>query len=129
VGECAGVVIDLVQTLFYEAEEKLEAGAEAFANSQWGDSIYYTYAALINGAKALLLDKEIHVNTQHGVISDFDKYFVESGEVKLETSFKELVLQINENEPGEFFAQSYYQQAKVFLEILKQVRERNTLLK
>src|ERR1700757_121363 len=75
VRECAGVVIDLVATLFFEAEEKLAFAAEAFENGGYGDSIYYSYAALINVAKALLLDKQIHVNTQHGVIADFDKLF------------------------------------------------------
>jgi sulfite reductase (ferredoxin) len=128
VGECAGVVIDLVQTLFFEAEEKLAASAEAFGNAQWGDSIYYTYAAFINGAKALLLDKDIHVNTHHGVISDFDKYFVENGEIKLDTTFKDLVLQINQNEPNRSFAQLFYNEAKKFLQSVKQIREQKTVL-
>lgn len=129
VGECAGVVIDLVQILFLEAEEKLEAGAEAFANEQWGDSIYYTYAAFINGAKALLLDKDIHVNTHHGVISDFDKHFVGTGDIKLETSFKELVLQINQNEPNRLFALLFHNEAKEFLKTIQQAREKNAVLK
>lgn len=125
VGECAGVVIDLVQTLFFEAEEKLELSAEAFGNEQFADSIYYTYAAFINGAKALLLDKEIHVNTHHGVINDFDKHFVEGGELKIETSFKDLVLQINQNEPSKQFAELYYTEAKEFLQAVKSIRETN----
>ncbi len=125
VGECAGVVIDLVQTLFFEAEEKLELSAEAFGNEQWGDSIYYTYASFINGAKALLLDKEIHVNTHYGVINDFDKYFVETKELSVETSFKELILQINQNEPTKQFAELYYIEAKEFLQTVKQIRQSN----
>ena len=125
VGECAGVVIDLVQTLFFEAEEKLELSAEAFGNEQFGDCIYYTYAAFINGAKALLLDKEIHVNTHHGVISDFDKHFVESGEVKLRATFKDLILQINQNEPTKQFAELYYIEAKEFLQTVKSIREKS----
>jgi sulfite reductase (ferredoxin) len=125
VGECAGVVIDLVQTLFFEAEEKLELSAEAFGNEQFGDSIYYTYAALINGAKALLLDKEIHVNTHHGVINDFDKHFVETGDLKLKTTFKDLILQINQNEPTKQFAELYYTEAKEFLQTVKSIREKN----
>jgi sulfite reductase (ferredoxin) len=125
VGECAGVVIDLVQTLFFEAEEKLELSAEAFGNEQFGDSIYYTYAAFINGAKALLLDKEIHVNTHHGVINDFDKYFVETGDLKLKTTFKDLILQINQNEPTKQFAELYYIEAKEFLQTVKSIREKN----
>ena len=125
VGECAGVVIDLVQTLFFEAKEKLELSAEAFGNEQYSDSIYYTYASLINGAKALLLEKEIHVNTHHGVINDFDKYFIETKELKWETSFKDLVLQINQNEPSKQFAEFYYLEAKEFLQTVKTIRESN----
>ena len=127
VGECAGVVIDLVQTIFFEAEEKLELSTEAFGNEQWGDSIYYTYAAFVNGAKALLLDKEIDINTHHGVINDFDKHLVETGDIKLEETFKELVLQINQNEPTKYFAESYYLQGKEFLEKVKTIRKRQII--
>jgi sulfite reductase (ferredoxin) len=114
VGECAGVIIDLVQTLFYEAEEKLAWSAEAFENEQYGDSIYYSYAAFIHSAKGLLLDKQVHVNTHHTLINDFDKHFVESGEFKLESNFKDLVLQINKHEPNKEFAEYYFNQSTSF---------------
>ncbi|MBL7916765.1 MAG: HEPN domain-containing protein [Bacteroidia bacterium] len=128
VGECAGVIIDLVQTLFYEAEEKLSWSAEAFANKQFGDSIYYSYAAFIHAAKGLLLNDGKHVNTHHALISDFDKYFVESGLFKLETKFKELVLQINKNEPDEKFAENYFEDAKLFVEKIKLYREETKIM-
>ncbi len=124
VGECAGVIIDLVQTLFFEAEEKLSWSAEAFANKQYGDSIYYSYAAFIHAAKGLLLNDGKHVNTHHTLINDFDKYFVESGLLKLESTFKELVLQINKNEPSEKFAENYFEEAKLFVEKIKLYREK-----
>ena len=122
VGECAGVVIDLVATLFFEAEEKLAFAAEAFENAGYGDSIYYSYAALINAAKALLLDKQIHVNTQHGVIADFDKSFETDKPFSYNTTFKELVLQINKNEPSKEFAEIYFLQANQFVNEVKQYR-------
>ncbi len=128
VGECAGVVIDLVATLFFEAEEKLAWSAEAFENKQWGDSIYYSYAAFINAAKGLLLDKQVHVNTQHGVINDFDKTFVESGLIKLKGEFKELILQINKHEPSIEFAEYYFNQAEQFLNTVKVYRNTNVTL-
>ena len=124
VGECAGVVIDLVATLFFEAEEKLAFAAEAFEEKSFGDSIYYSYAAFINAAKALLLDKSIHVNTQHGVISDFDKLFEKEKPFSYDTTFKELVLQINKHEPSEFFAEGYFSQANRFVREVKQLREK-----
>lgn len=124
VGECAGVIIDLVQTLFYEAEEKLAFSAEAFTNKQFGDSIYYSYAAFIHAAKGLLLNEGKHVNTHHALIGDFDKFFTETGLFKLETSFRDLVLQINKNEPSEDFATTYFNEAKKFLESVKLYREK-----
>jgi len=123
VGECAGVIIDLVATLFFEADEKLAWSAETFDNSQFGDSIYYTYASFISGAKALLLDKQIHVNTHHTLIADFDKHLVDTGLIKLNTSYKELVLQINQNEPSKEFAETYFSQAQSFLNQVKLYRE------
>lgn len=123
VGECAGVVIDLVSTLFFEAEEKLAWSAEAFESGQYGDSIYYSYAAFINAAKALLLEKQVHVNTHHSLINDFDKHFTETKLIDLGIEFKELVLQINKNEPSKQFAESYFSQANTFVLTVKQFRE------
>lgn len=125
VGECAGVIIDLVQTLFYEADEKLAWSAEAFSNNQFGDSIYYSYASFIHAAKGLLLDAGVHVNTHHALIADFDKHFIETGLFTTIESFKELVLQINKNEPSKQFAETYYNEAKIFTESVKLYREVN----
>lgn len=127
VGECAGVIIDLVSTLYFEAEEKLAWSAEAFDNGQFGDSIYYTYASFISGAKALLLDKQVHVNTQHTLITDFDKHLVDTGSIELSSSFKDLVLQINQNEPSKEFAETYFSQAQAFLNQVKSFRESQVL--
>jgi sulfite reductase (ferredoxin) len=123
VGECAGVIIDLVQTLFYEAEEKISYSAESFAAENYGDNIYYTYAAFIHTTKGLLLDAGIHVNTHHKLISDFDKNFVENGQFTFTDSFGETVLQINKNEASREFAANYFQQAKSFLESAIKYRE------
>lgn len=127
VGECAGVVIDLVSTLFFEAEEKLAWSAEAFENGQWGDSIYYSYAAFISAAKGLLLDRQVHVNTHHSLINDFDKTFVEAGEFNFKAGFKDLVLQINKNEPSKSFAESYFSEAVKFVADVKLFREEQVL--
>lgn len=123
-GECAGVVIDLVATLFFESEEKLARAAEAFEDGRHGDSIYYSYASFISSAKGLLLDKQVHVNTHHTLISDFDTHFVETGLIALPDSFKELVLQINQQEPSRTFAEAYFEQATSFLKQVSLFRER-----
>jgi sulfite reductase (ferredoxin) len=107
VGECAGVVIDLVQTLLLEAKEKLDLASDAFEDKKWSDAIYHTYTAFVNGAKALLLSEDVRTNTQADIISQFDETFVNSGKISLNTSFHDLVYQIKKNEPTEAFARYY----------------------
>lgn len=123
VGECASVIIDLVATLLYESEEKFGWANDAFNESRWADSIYYTYTTLIGAAKAMLLDKGVNSSTQTGVIKEFDARYVATGEFTLPNTFDELVLQINKNEPSEAFAAAYMQEAKEFLEQAKLKRE------
>jgi sulfite reductase (ferredoxin) len=119
VGECAGVVIDLFQTLLFEAEEKLQWAYEAIENNNYGDAVFYSYASLLHGAKALLLYKNIPVNTQHGVIRDFDLHFVNNKELPIESSFADLVDKIRNHEPNAPFASQYYKEAIVFYEKVK----------
>ena len=123
VGECASVIIDLVATLLYESEEKLEWANQAYDEKRWADSIYHAYAVMISGAKALLLDRGVNSSTQTGVIKAFDEQYVTTGDVLLATSFEELVLQINKHEPSEVFATEYIEQAKAFLNQVKAKRE------
>lgn len=123
VGECAGVVIDLVATLLFEAEEKLAWAEETLANNQYADGIYHAYSAFVQGAKALLLSEGISCNTQHGIINDFDKHFVATGKIAVEGGFKPLVMQINEHEPTESFAKQYFQQAAAFYQHAQEYRQ------
>ena len=123
VGECAGVVIDLVATLLYEADEKLGWAKEAFADARWADAIYHSYNTFVSAAKALLLDKNINSSTQSGVIKEFDNNYVSTGELPLNGTFNDLVLQINQNEPSEGFAAAYLQAATDFLNTVKAKRE------
>jgi sulfite reductase (ferredoxin) len=98
-GECAGVVIDLVQTLFHDAEGKLEWASEAHKENRYADGIYHTYTAFVNGAKGLLLGENI------------------------EPSFTELVLKMRSTEAREEFAKSYFAEAESFLKTIKNYRE------
>lgn len=123
VGECAGVVIDLVATLLLEAKEKLDLGQESLTEKRWSDSLYHHYAGLINAAKALLLSEDISTNSYANIIKLFDENFVENGKIQLAGSFAEKVYQINENEPSEEFAKAYAKQALEVYELLKQYRE------
>jgi sulfite reductase (ferredoxin) len=123
VGECAGVVIDLVATLLFESEEKLGWAKEAYADGRWSDAIYHSYNTFVSSAKALLLDKGINSSTQTGVIKEFELNYVSTGLVNLPVSFNDLVLQINQNEPSETFATTYLQSAEEFLNDMKVNRE------
>jgi sulfite reductase (ferredoxin) len=126
VGECAGVVIDLVATLLLEGEEKLNWAGEAFENAAWSDAIYHSYSVFVNTAKAMLLDKTVSSSTQIGILREFDTHYIESQEAYLPdgfTTFNELVLQINKNEPAEDFAISYLNQAIAFYKQMKAKRE------
>lgn len=114
VGECAGVVIDLVATLLFEAEEKIEWAKQAMESQQYADAIYHSYSAFVWTAKALLLDKGVNASTQIAVINAFDDTYVDSGEFAFPVSFSERVLQINKYEPSKDFAQVYLTQATAF---------------
>jgi sulfite reductase (ferredoxin) len=127
VGECAGVMIDLVATLILEAEEKLELSKECLENKSWADGIYHAYAAFVHTAKALLLQHGIQCNTQHGILKDFDTHFVQKGLYNKYQSFKEAVLQMNDSEPSQAFAYNYLEQAKEFAAFAKQFREQAIL--
>ena len=122
IGECAGVVIDLIATLLFESEEKIENAKEALSQGKYSDSIYHSYTSLINTAKAVLIAEEIKTNTQVGIVKDFDKYFVESGVIDMEHSFASMVYQIKENEPSLSFAREYLESARSFYKLVDDIR-------
>jgi sulfite reductase (ferredoxin) len=128
VGECAGVMIDLVATLILEAEEKMSNSEECIGNKAWADGIYHAYSAQVHTAKALLLQQGVQCNTQHGILNDFDKHFTEKGLYTQSESFKTLVLQMNDAPPSEEFANEYLQQAKEVIEFAKIFREQAVMM-
>lgn len=123
VGECAGVIIDLVSTLVFEAEEKIDLGKEAFVQKAFSDSIYHSYSAYINGAKALLTSESIEGNTHVGIMNLFEENF-DGEQFKIaQKGLKSSVLEINQNEPSIDFAQTYLTGAMNFVSAI------NTYLK
>ncbi len=139
VGECASVLIDLVATTLTEATEKLGWAQEALAEGRWADALYHAYNVFITGARAALMSRSIPTNTQHGIVSDFDKTFVggryaappapadpSHGELdfhQAEGEFKALVFSINKEEPSEAFARRFMIQAGVFLQAIQAYRQ------
>ena len=122
VGECAGVVIDLVATLLFEAKEKLILAQESFDEKKWSDAIYHAYAGFVNGAKALLLAENQKTNHHAGIVDLFDTVFIDTNKIELNSTFKGLVYQINKNEPSEAFAKDYIAQATVFFDKIETFR-------
>lgn len=123
VGECAGVVLDLVATLLLEAKEKIDIAQKCLEEGRWSDSIYHHYAGLINAAKAILLSENRSANSYANIIKQFDEVFVESGKINLGGSFADKIYQINQNEPTEEFANEYASQALEIYGLLKSYRE------
>ena len=123
VGECAGVVLDLVATLLLEAKEKIDIAQKCLEEGRWSDSIYHHYAGLINAAKAILLSESVSTNSYANIIKQFDEVFVESGKINLGGTFAEKIYQINQNEPTEEFANAYAAQALEIYGLLKSYRE------
>ncbi|AXT61008.1 HEPN domain-containing protein [Aquimarina sp. AD10] len=122
IGECAGVVIDLIATLFLESEEKIANAKYSFENEIYSDAIYHAYSSLVNSAKALLLAENKKTNTHAGIISQFDEEFVASGKIKLEGTFADLIYQLQKNAPSKDFAVDYIKKAEQFLQKVQAFR-------
>ena len=123
IGECAGVIVDLVATLFFESQEKIDNAKEALDSKKWAASIYYSYQSIVNSAKALLTAEKVKTNTHASIIKDFDRLYVESGKILFEEGFENLTLQLNKNEPSQEFAQNYLEDAKQVLKQLETYRK------
>jgi sulfite reductase (ferredoxin) len=129
IGECAGVVIDLIATLFLESDEKIEEAKVAFSNKVYSSAIYEAYRSMVNSAKAILLSENIKTNTQAGIIKQFDELFVETKKIDLGTPFSDVIYQIKVCPPSKDFANNYINTAEQFLEHVKSFRELEVAIK
>lgn len=120
VGECAGVLIDLVGTLIFDAEEKLSNSALSLENNAYADAIYQSYAAMVNAAKALLLGAGVQCNTQAGILRDFDIHFTDKGLYTVDASFAKSIMEFNDVAPSAEFATRYFNKAKSFIDYAKE---------
>lgn len=119
IGECAGVTIDLVATLITEAQEKIILAEEALKENRLADSIYLSYSAIVNGAKAILTSEDVPTNTHTGIIDSFDEKLVNTGLISLNSSFADLVAKIKLNRPSSAFARDYMAEADSLLQKLR----------
>jgi len=115
VGECAGVMYDMVSAILKDAETKLAEAKEAFAKEAYAEAIYYAYTGFVTGAKALLLTKDVECNTQIKILQDFDTTFVQSKIIPWQDSFEATVLSMKNFEPTKEYAEAYINEYMSFL--------------
>lgn len=122
VGECAGVVIDLVATLLYDSKDKLTNAQETLSAGKLSDAIYFAYSSIVHTAKAILTAEGTKTNTHNKIITDFNEIFVQGGKIDLGTDFESFIYQINENEQSQEFAKSYIADAEKFYDLVDAYR-------
>jgi len=123
VGECAGVMVDLVGTLIMETEDKLNWAKRLLVNASPADAIYAAYAVYVCGAKAMLTTEGISCNTQIAILNDFDKHIVANDKFDISgASFAQQVLSMSEQEPTAEYAEKYLKEAEAFVNQIKDRR-------
>lgn len=115
IGECAGVIIDLVATLVYDAEEKLNNAKSTLENGSFADSLYHSYSAGIHAAKAILIENKVHCNTHAGIIADFDKHLASQFGFDEVNTFADFIQQINKEKASQSFANEFHQKVNRFV--------------
>lgn len=115
VGECAGAALDVIGSIFGDAEQRLLKASETLEEEYWAGAIYYSYNALVITAKALLLAKDIHCNTHAGIIEDFQTHYGSESPFAEYGNFTDLAGAISNEEPSETFAVRQYETARAFL--------------
>ncbi len=130
VGECAGVMLDLVGTLINDTEDKLKWAIKGFERNSYADSIYSSYATCVSGAKALLIGEGINCNTQIGIINDFEDTFVKTTKFNIPSgSFSAQLLRMSNEEPTKEFATTFLEEAKDFVAKIKEYRMQQVAVK
>lgn len=75
IGECAGVTIDLVATLLFDAQETYQRALEALDEKHPKDALSHAYNTRIRAAKAALTSVEAKTNSHASILSGFDLHF------------------------------------------------------
>ncbi len=124
VGECAGVVVDLVATLLIEAKEALEKAESVCESGVYADAIYHAYNGMIYSAKAILTTVNAKLNTQENIIRLFDEHFVNEGKITFSTgTFSSIVSQMKVNVASKEFAIKFITAANEVVTKIAALRE------
>ena len=122
IGECAGVTIDLIQTLIFEAEEAYGWALSALSENRLSDAVYHAYNGRIRAAKALLTANEQKTNSHKTIIDGFDvqfSHFKENNGV----TFKEGIKDFTQKSPDTSFAKNFIQETQSFIAWVKKERD------
>lgn len=126
IGECAGVKIDLVTTLLYEAYEKVEEAQYFIEQGKYRDAVYTAYSSLIQSAKSFLVKNGQKTNSKHQISEAFEAYYPLIKSKFLASSFKEL-LNEKETDINKKLAREFVQQAEQFHlaidELIKNIKD------
>ena len=116
VGECAGVILDLVGTIIQDAKDKVEQAHYILSqNGHPTDALYNAYSANVVAAKALLLNEDIKCNTQIKILEDFQEHLIDSGKFSFDKDFKSYVLGMKNETASVEKAKAYIQDTDHFI--------------
>ena len=121
IGECAGVTIDLIQTLIFEAEEAYAWALNGLQENRLNDAVYHAYNARVRAAKALLTAKEVKTNSHASIIASFDVEFPHFNK-ETGTTFKAGIDAFTSVKPDVEFAKSFIKETQSFIAWIKKER-------
>ncbi len=125
VGECAGIMYDMVGIIIREAEQKLVDAKECLAQSLLPEAIYHAYTGYVIAAKAILLSQDKECNTQIKILRDFDALQQDSITSFGIVSLEDTALAINKNSPERPFADEYIAGFESFLQKVISFRKKD----
>lgn len=122
IGECAGVTIDLIQTLIFEAEEAYAWALSSLEENKLSDGVYHAFNARVRAAKALLTAEGAKTNSHHSIIEGFDlqfpNYHKENGK-----TFKAEIAAFKSEKPEITFATAFVKETQSFIAWIKKERD------
>jgi sulfite reductase (ferredoxin) len=125
VGECAGIMYDMVGVIIREAEQKLIDAKDSLSQNLLPEAIYHAYTGYIIAAKAILLSLDKECNTQIKILRDFDSTIADKPVVFGLESLEETALAINKHSPERPFADEYIAGFEDFLQKVISYRKKD----
>ncbi|MEO0403844.1 MAG: nitrite/sulfite reductase, partial [Bacteroidota bacterium] len=124
IGECAGVVVDLVQTLLFDTAEKLEKANQHLKEKNAAFSVYESYGSFIGAAKALLIQDGHATNSYAQIAGKFQEEYIIGKEHAFGfNEFEAAVFKFKDHKIDLSFAKEYYQTTLLFNQQIKLITQ------